>query len=71
MVWLTGEPAYSAQSAPKESNGAICSSYINYHLKVKYPLHLFVSYNKPVTQQYECSRSIKVATKKNTGRPKI
>ena len=38
---------------PKERNGATCSRYINYHLKVKYPLRFVIGYVQPVTQQYE------------------
>ena len=44
----------------KERNGAVHPSYINYRLKVKYPLCFIVSYVQPVKQQYE-SRTVRKA----------
>ena len=51
---MTGEPMHTAS---KERNGAARLSYINYCLKMKYPLRFVVSYVRPVTQHYE-SRTV-------------
>ena len=44
----------------KERVGAVHPSYINYCLKVEYPLHFVVGYFQPVTQQYE-SKTVRKA----------
>ena len=44
----------------KERNFATHPSYINYCLKVKYPLYFVVTYVQPITQQYE-SRAVQKA----------
>ena len=41
-------------------NGIVRPSYINYRLKVKYPLRFVVGYVQPITQQYE-SRTVRKA----------
>ena len=56
----------------KVLNGVVHPSYINSRLKVKFPLHNFVSYAQAVTQQKKiknCMKSTsvaKAATTKNT-----
>ena len=43
-IMLSDEPMHSASNG---SNSAACPSYINNHLKVKYPLHIFDSCVQP------------------------
>ena len=63
---MTGEPTHTVS---KERNGAMCPSYINYHLKISITLHcqLFSTCYTAVRIK-NCSKStsaIKVATMKN------